>query len=210
MTHEHDNTTRHGHDEPPPTSPMGHRMLFVAFTLMAFFLFASSIVLPLIRQYGRTLEEESRLIAINAELDREIERREKLLDAFASDVTINERLAVLDLRYENPEEQILTVMPETPIAPDSSAAASTPFQSELRIPATWPRRVRSTEAWAQRYGLIDLFLDPTMQPVFLFMSGGLLIAAFVLFAPRRGQKPPGDRPAAHNPPDAMAFHRPSA
>ncbi len=196
-------------NEPLPPSPMGHRLLFVAFASVAFFLFAPSIVLPLVRQYGKTLEEESRLSRLNDELERDVERRENLLDDFANDLTINERLAVLDLRYENPQEQILTVMPETPATPDAFDA-STQFQSELRIPTTWPRRVRNAEAWAQRRGLIDLFLDPTMQPVFLFMSGGLIIAAFVLFAPRREQRRPADGPAAHTPPDAMAIHRPSA
>jgi hypothetical protein len=210
LTHERDNTNRHRPNEPLPASPMGHRLLFVALTVLAFLLFSPSVVFPLLQQYGKTLEEEARLIRLNDEFEREVERRENLLDAFANDVTINERLAVLDLRYENPEEEILTVLPETPSTADSSAAASTPFQSELRIPATWPRRIRSAEAWAQHYGLIDLFLDPTLQLVFLFMSGGLIIAAFVLFAPRREQRRPGDEPPVHNQPATVAIHRPSA
>ncbi|MBK8270974.1 MAG: hypothetical protein IPK83_22760 [Planctomycetes bacterium] len=58
------------------------------------------------------------------------------------------------------------------------------FQSVLKIPATWPERIRSVEAWAEGKGVIDLFLDSTLRPVFLMMAGGLIVAAFVLFAPR--------------------------
>ncbi len=210
MKHEHDNTHRRQASEPIPPSPTGHRLLFVAFTLLAFCLFAPTVMFPLVQQYGKTLEEESRLIGLNQEFERKVERREHHLDAFANDVTIIERLAILDLRYENPDEEILTVMPIAPAPTETSADTASAFQSELRTPATWPRRVRSAEAWAEQQGLIDLFLDPGLQPVFLLMSCGLIIAAFVLFAPRREKKRPPARLPARNRPAAMAIHRPSA
>jgi len=62
-------------------------------------------------------------------------------------------------------------------------AALPEFRSALHIPADWPGGVHRVEQWAGRHGLIDLFLDRSLRPALLFMSGGLIIAAFVLFSP---------------------------
>ena len=166
------------------TSPFGHRVLFLVFACLAFALFAPTIILPILKQYCETLEEEVRLVRQNRDLEREVRRREALIEAFKDDATINERLAVLDLNYRKPDEEVLTILPpgQAPAAPVERPV--TTAQSALHIPADWPREVREAEAWAQQQGLIDLFLDPSLRPAFLFMSGGLIVAAFVLFAPR--------------------------
>lgn len=158
--------------------------MFVIFSLGAFVLFAPVVLLPMLKDHCALLAEESKLIQANEELRKELARQEALVDAFQKDATINERLAVLDLRYNNPGEETVAVLPpDFTLLPDKPAEEAQ-FQSVLKLPADWPTRVRRAEMWAEERGLIDLFLDPMFRPVFLLMAGGLIVAAFVLFAPR--------------------------
>lgn len=172
-------------DGPPRTvSPFGHRFLFFVFVTMAFCLFAPMVVLPLVKEYCELLAEENRLARRQAELQNEILRHDQLLDAFQRDITVNERLAILDLNYQNPREERLAAVPSRlAVAPPPPVKVPV-YQSALMIPDHWPADVRAAERWAQERGLIDLLLDGAMRPVLLLMCGGMVVAAFVLFAPR--------------------------
>ena len=159
--------------------------MFVLFVILSVALFAPVVMLPIIRDHCALLVEETRLRDRNAQLSAELNRRIAMRDAFEHDVVVNERLAMLDLHYRKPGEDVLTILPNHFQADSGVRSAPQPvFQSVLMIPAEWPKPVRRAEAWAQRYGLIDLFLNPDVRPALLLMSGGLLVAAFVLFAPR--------------------------
>lgn len=157
--------------------------MFAGFAFLSFSLFAPTILLPLVREHCELLAEENRLRQIREDLTGEIERRDSLMEAFSNDPTIVERLAVLDLNYQRPHEEVIPVLPKGYVAPVPDSAALPEFQSALHIPAGWPDGVRRVEHWAERHGLIDLFLDRSLRPALLFMSGGLIIAAFVLFSP---------------------------
>jgi hypothetical protein len=181
-------------------SPFGHRLLFFLFVTMAFCLFAPLVVLPLVKEHCELLAEENRLAQRHAELQSELLRHDQLLDAFQKDITVNERLAILDLNYQNPREEVLAAVPQhLTVAPPPPVKAPV-YQSELMLPDYWPRQVRDAELWAQQRGFIDLSLDRSLRPVLLLMCGGMVIAAFVLFAPRvppRGtvllpKRPPAD------------------
>jgi hypothetical protein len=168
-----------------PRSPAGHRFMFVVLAVLSFALFAPAVLLPRIRSYGELLVEEQRLKQCVAELNDEARRRAELEEAFSHDAIVNERLAVLDLGYRKPNEEVFTV-----ISDESISASQVPpmevrsTRSALLIPDDWPAWVLKAERWAQQRGIIDLFLDESLRPIFLLMSGGLLVAAFVLFAPR--------------------------
>lgn len=184
-----------GHD--PGDSPMGHRIMFVVLASLAFGMFAPTILLPILREHGQLLAEEARLTQRTADLRREVVRQDALLEAFAFDLTINERLAVLDLNYQNPNEEVLPVLPKGFAAASPKPVALPAQRSVLLIPPNWPATIRAMGRWTNDQGLIDLFLNPTLRPAFLLMSGGLIIAAFVLFAPRPKPRPrrPSARPA---------------
>jgi hypothetical protein len=188
-----------------PRSPMEHRVMFVVFALLSFAMFAPVVMLPIIREHCELLVEEARLLERTATLQTELSRRVVMLDAFENDAVVNERLAMLDLHYRKPGEAVLTILPNQFHAEGAAVASTEPvFQSVLKIPSDWPAPVRRAEAWAQRYGLIDLFLNPDVRPAFLLMSGGLLIAAFVLFAPRVPREKPDKSRARVLPPRTLA------
>lgn len=169
----------------PPASPLGHRLMFFSLTMLAFLVFAPTVLLPIVRDYGELLAEEARLQDRLAEIEQELLRREELAYAFENDAVINERLAVLDLRYKRPDEVIVPILSAGPILTDDAfRRTDTPQRSTLNLPDDWPVWALAAESWADDHGLIALFIDPSLRPVFLLMGGGLLISAFVLFAPR--------------------------
>ena len=174
---------------PLPRSSFEHRLMFVVFVLLSFVLFVPIILLPIVRDQGALLEEEGRLRERNRLLQAELDRRVALRDAFESDAVVNERLAMLDLHYRKPGEAVLAVLPKHYQAAPPPPEHVPVYQSVLKIPETWPEPVRRAEAWAERYGLIELYLHPDVRPVLMLMSGGLIVAAFVLFAPRLPRSP---------------------
>ncbi len=166
------------------SSPLGHRLMFLLLTLLAFVLYAPTTLLPVLRDYCNLLAEEEHLTKTVAALEREIEIQDQLTTAFENDPLMNERLAVLDLHYHKPGEVVLPVLPvgytKQPIEPpqDKHNAANS-----LQLPDHFPAWTLTAEHWANNRGLIKLFLDPTLRPIFLLMAAGLVIAAFVVFAP---------------------------
>lgn len=182
---EHKHCTQRGNIV--PASPLGHHIMFLVFTVVAFCLFAPTILLPVLQDHCELLAEEERLEKQCAELEREAHRQDALMEAFATDLTVNERLAVLDLHYKNPNEIVVPILSSDQLAVAQSSKQPE-FQSILSIPTHWPKNVRKLERWADRRGLIELYLDPTLRPAFLLMAGGLIIAAFVLCAPRANRR----------------------
>ncbi|MBN2560354.1 MAG: hypothetical protein JXQ75_05430 [Phycisphaerae bacterium] len=187
-------------DEPSPVSPLGHKLFFVILTCLAFCLFAPSVLLPVLREYCDLLAEETRLTHCLDELESETRSRRDLAEAFAHDAVINERLAVLDLHYRKPNEIVLPVLRHGDARPTPQPAQEPMDEASLTLPAHWPTWAHGARRWADARGLIDLFLDSTLRPVFFLMSAGLIIAAFVLFAPRpRCQRAPGEIEATADP-----------
>jgi hypothetical protein len=168
--------------------------MFVVLMLLAFALYAPATLLPVLRGHCALLAEEARLTKTVAQLEEEIRRRDELAKAFAQDAVINERLAVLDLRYTKPDEEVLPVLPSDSLPAAPPSPQTPPARSALGLPDDWPPWSLAAEKWANGYGLIDLFLDPYLRVVAYLMSAGLVIAAFVVFAPRRRRRHLRNRP----------------
>ena len=170
-----------------PRSPLGHRVMFFLFALMSFSLFAPTVLLPLLRDHCELLTEERRIQKRIDELQTEIDQRALLIEAFAADSAVNEKLAMIDLQYRRPNEEVLPVLPKDLAAEPLTKEDGPPPRSTLQLPDSWPKWALRAESWGQEKQIIDLFLDEKLRPILLLMSAGLIIAAFVLFAPRLAQ-----------------------
>jgi len=178
--------------EDPPRSPFGHRVMFVLLVLLSFVVFAPTLLLPLLQEYCDLRAEEVRLEERIEDLRDEITRRDHLINAFTRDKEIVERLARLDLRFRKPGEVVMPILPE-PAEPDlareEASLAATPERQLLELPRDWPAWAHRARQWADHHGLLAVFLNGNVRPVFYLMSAGLLIAAFVLFFPRTPPSP---------------------
>ncbi len=175
-----------------PRSPFGHRVMFVLLVLLSFAVFAPTLLLPLLQEYCDLRAEEARLEERIEDLRDEITRRDHLINAFTRDKEIVERLARLDLRFRKPGEVVMPILPE-PAEPDpareDAALTTAAGHSLLELPRDWPAWTHRAREWADHRGLLAVFLNGNVRPVFYLMSAGLLIAAFVLFAPRTHRPP---------------------
>lgn len=169
--------------QPTGRSGAGHRLLFVAFVLAAFCLFAPSILFPVLSVHVGLLEEETRLRGQRAALEEQIRRHDALLEAFRSDPDINKRLAVLDLRFQRPDEVVIPIL-SGDRANEPSVPPIREWRETISLPADWPEEGRRLMRWADENGLIGLYMDTSLRPALLLMAGGLMLAAFILFAPR--------------------------
>lgn len=175
--------------EPAARSPWGHRVMFLLLILLAFVLYAPAVLLPMLRSHKSVLDEEKMLTADLGELETEVAKAERLVVAFRSDPAVNEQLAQLDLNYQRPGERTLPVSPEAAAAPPTRVL---PPPDRRLVPANWPRWAHTAERFADRYRLPRIFLTAPTRGVLLLMSGGLLVAAFVLYppTPRAGRPRP--------------------
>ena len=181
---------------PIPRSPLGHRIMFLLLTTMAFAIFAPAVILPVLREFGELSLEEERLKIKVADLEAESEHRADLAEAFEHDTLINERLAVLDLHYQKPHEEVVSVTPSDA----SSGQAVRPPEARntaIMLPKSSPPWALRMQQWADENGVLDLFFDQTLRPVLLLMAQGLLIAAFVLYAPKAKPRDTVMRGMAH-------------
>ncbi|MFO0972859.1 MAG: hypothetical protein U1A27_05385 [Phycisphaerae bacterium] len=163
------------------SSPWGQRIVFFLLLILASVLYAPAVLLPVLRDHARVLAEEQALQHDVTALEEQVQRAERLAEAFRTDPAVNERLAQLELRYERPGERVVTILPDEPGA--AAAHPASAAESESLVPADWPDWARTAETAAARWGLVRLFLAPATRGVLLLMSAGLLIAAFVLFPP---------------------------
>lgn len=167
-----------------PRSPFEHRVIFVVLVILGFVLFAPTLLLPLLQEHCDLLAEEARIEQRIEDLRNEITRRDVLITAFTRDKVIVERLARLDLRFRKPGEVVVPILPE-PTEPEfGSEAAAVSTDHILDLPEEWPTWAHRARQWADQRGLLAVFLNANVRPVFYLMSAGLVIAAFVLFAPR--------------------------
>lgn len=167
----------------PLRSPPAHRLMFVVLSFVAFGLFAATVLTPVLAEYCALRTEEMRLKKRIAGLEAEVRRRADLTEAFTHDEVINERLAILDLHYRRLGEEVLAVFTGDEVRRPSAEQRTPATSDPLVLPESWPDWAHTARGWANDYGLIGLFLDARLQPIFLLMSAGLIVAAFVLFAP---------------------------
>ena len=169
---------------PVPRSPFGHRLMFMLLALLSFAVYAPTVVLPIIREHCELLAEEARIDREVQGLRKEVARGEEMLDAFKHDSEVIERLAQIDLNYQRPNEETLSVTPtRTFPAPDPATAGLDEPTGTLLLPHDWPEWALAAQRWGDDRGITRLFIDARLRVVLLLMAGGLLVAAFVLFAP---------------------------
>lgn len=186
-------------------SPWGHRIMFVLLVLMAFALYGPAVLLQVLAENAAVLAEERRLSELVGAQQRQVDTIRELIDAFQHDPIVNERLALMDLKYQRPGEEIVPVALEgEPPFPTSGPAAHVDAADLALVPSDWPRWSRDAESWARQNHLTRLYISPTVRIVLLLMAGGLLVAAFVLYPPRpsspralRTIRPPVHRDLSH-------------
>lgn len=166
-----------------PTTTVGQRLLFLLFVSVGFVLFAAVTLLPMVDQYARLQDEERAL----ATLVERLEVKNESLHQLAADIMDvpekTEWLARYELGYQRPGETIIPVQPAGIMR--EMAPRSRGEEPKALVPHSWPLWAHTAETWADQRGILSHLLDKELQGIWLLIAGGLVVAAFVLFAPRR-------------------------
>lgn len=172
-------------DEAAPVSrqPVAHAIMFWTLSSAAIALFAPCVLVPAWRQAEQVREYERKLAGVVAQLEAQVAENERHMQALEADPLVIERRYRLEFNQQPAGEQFVQTSPSELAAievtiPDFKVAAA-PAPAD-HTPA-WARAIRK---WLPAWAWSDLFARSPHRELLLLMSGGLLLTAFVLYAPR--------------------------
>lgn len=164
----------------------GHTIMFWVLIGLAILAFTPCVLVPIYLEKEQVREHERILAAVVAEYERTVERTRDRRDALMADPLVNERMIRRELNLRPQGEQIVRWSPEELAAlplkvPDlSEPGAAGAGLSEPPEPGWLVSLRRWLPAWPWR----QLFAESPNRTLLMLMSGGLVVAAFVLYTPR--------------------------
>lgn len=159
-------------------------VLFGLFVSAGGLLFALPVLLPVTRDYARLVDEERGLSDEVSRLQARIKSLDDLAQSMRTDPKLNERMARSDLGFAREGEEVVMLRPTPRVVAVSDSFTPPIVQRVSILPYHWPGWSHELEVWADDRGLVEPFLDSSLRTTWLLMAGGLVVSAFVLFAPR--------------------------
>jgi len=163
--------------------------MFWVLTVLALLIFAPSVLVPLWLEKEQLGEYERSLAGAVAQIESQVARSQARSQALLTDPQVNERIIRRELNVQPQGERVIRW------SPDELAAA----RPEIVVPASQPaarereenssRCVAVLSQWLPDWPYRDLFARSPQRPLLMAMAGGLLLAAFMLYAP--SPIPPG-------------------
>lgn len=163
-------------DGSPPSG-----LWFWLLVLFASAMFAPCVLVPVWKDYQAIKLAEEFEIASVEDMRRDIDRQERKLDALRTDPATVARVALRDLAYTRRGETSVRVETVPVLAHGGEAPAIRPMQP--------PAAVARALGWLSlRPVHLEVFSDPTVRTTVMCLSGGLILAACLIFPPRRRMK----------------------
>ncbi len=166
-----------------PAASAAHPIMFWVLTGLALLIFAPCVLVPLWVEKEQMRAHERALEALVADLEAQVARDQARAQALMTDPQVNERVIRRELNVRPPGERVIQW------SPDELASVS----PDLAVPTTQPAKVIPEEnssrcvavlaRWLPDWPYEDLFARSPQRPLLLAMAGGLLLAAFLLYAP---------------------------
>jgi hypothetical protein len=164
--------------EPPPSG-----LMFWVLIGLAAVAFIPCIVLPIWRDYQAAVLEarlEEQKVAV---LQADVDRQRRVLEAIRTAPAVSVRLAQRELGYRQPGQQHVLVAGEVP-----SALEGEPIVQPVSATVEPPEPIARLVAPLPEMRYDQVFCEPPTRTVIMLLSGGLMVAAFVLY-PRQGGPP---------------------
>jgi len=163
--------------------------MFWVLTGLALLIFAPCVLVPLWAEKEQLHTYERSLAIWVAQLEAETARNQSRVEAVMRDPLVNERLLRRETNYRPEGERVVQW------SPDELAAA----WPEVTISVTQPAAIQDENSsrcvaflsrWLPDWPYQDLFARSPQRSLLLAMAGGLLLAAFLLYAPGQEQDEP--------------------
>jgi len=171
------------------TGSAAHPIMFWVLTGLALLIFAPCVLVPLWAEKEQLHTYERSLAIWVAQLEAETARNQSRVEAVMRDPLVNERLLRRETNYRPEGERVVQW------SPDELAAA----WPEVTISVTQPAAIQDENSsrcvaflsrWLPDWPYQDLFARSPQRSLLLAMAGGLLLAAFLLYAPGQEQDEP--------------------
>ncbi len=155
--------------------------MFWCLVIPACLTFAPCIIIPVWEDYRAIKLAESYENAALQTMQKHIAQQKRHIHALRTDPAVNVRLAKRDLRYHHPDEQIVHLRGITAPTPNLDHPEIT-----LLEPPALLRRIlgRIVELLPSQ-----LFIDSYVRTMIMMLSGGTILAAFLLFPPGERRRP---------------------
>jgi cell division protein FtsB len=172
------------HPDPDPAAPSDERAgsaMFWVLIALAAAAFAPCVILPAWRDYQSVARVEQQVRADVQRAAGELERQRRRADALRRDPAVIARVAQRELGYSKPGH----VSVNLGLTPPPDAAILSPVSLDPIEPppilAGLVRRLPSLNYDA-------VFCDGPTRAIIMVLAGGLVMAAFVLYPPRRSPR----------------------
>jgi hypothetical protein len=166
-----------------PAYVAAHPIMFWVLTGLALLIFAPCVLVPLWFEKEQMRAYEASLTAVVADLEHQAARGRARTQALLNDPQVNERIIRRELNVHPKSEQVIQW------SPDELAAAAPGIDVPASRPAAAAQEENSSRCvavlarWLPDWPYQDLFAKSPQRPLLLAMAGGLLLAAFMLYAP---------------------------
>jgi len=159
-----------------------HPIMFWVLTALALAIFIPCTVVPIGVESDRLRLQEQRLKRENAVLQARYERSRDRAEALASDPLVNERIARRELNYRPEGEDMIQWASDELVSarPEMETLSGQESSTVADVAPLWQKKVT---AWLPAWPYRDLFASEPRRTILLLMAGGMLLAAFVLYAP---------------------------
>jgi len=165
-----------------------HPIMFWVLTSLAFAIFVPCTLVPIAAESERLRAYEQDLRRDLALLEAQYERSREKARALASDPLVNERVARRELNYRPAGEQRirwstsdLTGVQPVFQRPEIHPPADTPTPpAAVKTYESW---ISTLRIWLPAWPYRALFASEPQRTILLLMAGGMLLAAFLLYAP---------------------------
>jgi hypothetical protein len=163
--------------------------MFWLFAAMSMAVFAPCVLVPLWAEIQILREQEARLARAVGELEAVVARNDARIDALLSDPAVIQRVVRREFNYRMEGEEVVRWRRgDGLVLDDGIAPPPPPVELETTPPGVTAKWLSALTPWLPRWPWQELFNTSPNREILLIMSGGLLVAAFLLYgpSPRRG------------------------
>ncbi|NLX12401.1 MAG: hypothetical protein GXY44_01940 [Phycisphaerales bacterium] len=186
-----------GRSRPAAGAAAQHAIMFWVLTGLALAVFVPAVILPVWLEREEICRQERAMAGVVAELDRRIQHNEATIQALLSDPLINQRIIRRELNYRPDYEKVIQWSDSRarflPVYPDTLGESAAALVEGADDGPPWVVILRR---WLPAWPWRALFVESPNRELLLFLSGGLLAAAFLLYNPHTAPGAPCDLPHA--------------
>jgi hypothetical protein len=166
-------------DPPSVSGTAAHPIMFWVLTTLALAVFTPCVLVPIVVESQEIRAYEAAAVQSLADMKAQVEKNEARIEALRTDPLVNDRIVRRELNYRPDGEQVV----QLPAGELTQVRPGEPAMTRV-APASQDQKADwflAAAKWLPRWPWRELFAKSPNRSLLLAMSGGLLVAAFLLY-----------------------------